>query len=53
MQDIELTYEEIQKFVNHLSDKEFTFLIEAIYEKMLDGIEEEKEKPHVKIRLKY
>ena len=51
MKDLELTYEEINKFVNHLSEKEFTFLIESIYERMLENVEEKEEK--IKILLKY
>ncbi len=42
MKDLKLSYEEIQKLVNHLSEEEFNLLREAIYERLLEDAYEEK-----------
>lgn len=36
MRDLKLSYEDIQRFVDHLSDEEFMFLKEAIYDRTLE-----------------
>ena len=41
MEGLKLSYEEIEKFVNHLSDEEFNFLREAIYERLLEDVYEQ------------
>lgn len=42
MKEVKLSYEEICKFVNHLDDEEFNLLREAVYERILDDIREDK-----------
>ena len=48
MKELELTYEEIEKFVNHLSEEEFNFLREATYERLLEDVYEEPKKETTK-----
>ena len=42
MKEIKLSYEDLQKFINHLDDEEFDLLREAIYERLLEDIKEDK-----------
>ncbi|MBR3362346.1 MAG: hypothetical protein IKG40_00300 [Bacilli bacterium] len=42
MKELNLSYEEIEKFVNHLSEEEFNFLREAVYERLVEDMNDEK-----------